>query len=249
MERKYKSLILLVVALLLAAAPAHAQYEGDDVYDPFADYSEFEENSQEEADIHFFRNGRFFNVAFMFGWRQYTSDAAEVIDPSISPGIYLSYFFNLRFAVQFSYIFSQHRMSILPPGPQGQNFDPIKGNISSSSIGIDLKYYFNTQNVTRGLADLNPYIIGGFSQNFRTFIFENEIAVAKDDATGIDLGFGIEVPIADNHMYVGLQFMYRKVDFPTENQQFFDGNISPNPTGVFITGDEWNLFSILGINF
>ena len=25
-----------------------------------------------------------------------------------------------------------------------------------------MKYYFNTQNVTKGLADLNPYILGGF---------------------------------------------------------------------------------------
>ena len=35
-------------------------------------------------------------------------------------------------------------------------------------INVDVKYYFNTQNVTRGLADLNPYILGGFGKIDRT---------------------------------------------------------------------------------
>ncbi len=36
-----------------------AQFDADDTYDPFADYSEFDEAQDEEADINFFRNGRF----------------------------------------------------------------------------------------------------------------------------------------------------------------------------------------------
>ena len=36
-----------------------AQFDADDTYDPFADYSEFDEAQEEEADINFFRNGRF----------------------------------------------------------------------------------------------------------------------------------------------------------------------------------------------
>ena len=57
----------LVLIFLFFSMGASAQYDGDDVYDPFADYSEFEENNQEEADINFFRNGRSFNVNFLFG--------------------------------------------------------------------------------------------------------------------------------------------------------------------------------------
>ena len=34
-----------------------AQAEVDDSYDPFSDYSEFDEASDEEADINFFRHG------------------------------------------------------------------------------------------------------------------------------------------------------------------------------------------------
>ena len=54
--------LFLCFFITVTSLTSYAQYEGDDVYDPFADYSEFEENSQEEADINFFRNGRFFNV-------------------------------------------------------------------------------------------------------------------------------------------------------------------------------------------
>ena len=54
-------------AILLCAATSFAENQyrllaqsGTDAYDPFVDYSEFEEVSEEEADINFFRNGRFF---------------------------------------------------------------------------------------------------------------------------------------------------------------------------------------------
>ncbi|MCB0379585.1 MAG: outer membrane beta-barrel protein, partial [Bdellovibrionales bacterium] len=212
-----KSLIFAISLLLTATA--YGQYQGDDVYDPFADYSEFEENSQEEADVHFFRNGRFFNAALMMGGRMFTADTQDYFEANMSPGLYLAYFFNLRFAVQFSYTFSEHAYQI-PAGTNnsGAPYPGINGNVSFSAMAFDLKYYFNTQNVTRGLADLNPFILFGFSQNYRTFSVDDQTQVAKDDAAGFDFGAGIEIPIARNQMYVGAQFVYTYVNFPIENR-------------------------------
>src|ERR1700733_14940788 len=52
-------------------APPHslllAQSDADDAYDPFADYSEFEETMDEEEDINFFRNGRLMTLGFLAG--------------------------------------------------------------------------------------------------------------------------------------------------------------------------------------
>lgn len=236
------SRLFILIFVVLSSTFAFGQYQGDDVYDPFADYSEFEENNQEEADIHFFKNGRFFNAAFLVGGRMFTNSMATSMDSSFSPGIYLAYFFNLRFALQFSYTFSEHRLNISGPG-----FQPITGNVSYSSVAFDLKYYFNTQNVTRGLADLNPYILGGFSQNYRTFAIADQTQIGKDDAAGFDFGAGIEIPIARNQMYVGAQVVYTYVNFPTENREWQDG--FGTQTGVFLNGDVLNFHAILGINF
>lgn len=230
--------ILIALILTLSSLHAFSQYEGDDVYDPFADYSEFEENSQEEADINFFRNGRFFNLALHMGGHMFTEGMAQNIDASPAPGLAMTYFFSLRLALQFSYAYSQHSLGPIPTSGQ-----PIEGNMGLTSISFDLKYYFNTDNVTRGLADLNPYLIGGFSQNSRSFSLVDQTVVAKDDGAGLDLGFGIEVPVSRNEMFIGAQFTYTYVNFATENQPY------PSTPVVYLDGDLLRLYFVLGFNF
>lgn len=229
---------LMAILLTLGALTTHAQYEGDDVYDPFADYSEFEENSQEEADINFFRNGRFFNVALLMGARVPTGGMSEFIETSASPGISMSFWFSMRLALQFSYTYSQH---LLGPIPRGTNPE-LKGNMSTNALAFDLKYYINTNNITRGLAALNPYLLGGFSQNTRNFSLVDQTQVAKEDGTGLDLGVGIEIPVARNEMFIGFQFVYTYVNFSGEN--------NPVPqTNILLNGDFINTHFIFGFNF
>src|SRR4051794_21913065 len=76
-----------------------AQFDADDAYDPFADYSEFEEAQDEEADINFFRNGRFVTLGFAGGMRGFTGGLGNMYRSSPSFGLFLSYFFDLRFAL------------------------------------------------------------------------------------------------------------------------------------------------------
>ncbi|MEM7646259.1 MAG: outer membrane beta-barrel protein [Pseudomonadota bacterium] len=235
--------IIISLLILLAGSFGHAQYDGDDVYDPFADYSEFEENSQEEADINFFRNGRFFNIALLLGGRMYTGGMANWVEPSASPGLALSYWFNLRLALQFSYTYSQHLLGSFPVDVDDPTAGVVEGNMSVNSLAFDIKYYFNTNNVTRGLADLNPYILAGFSQNTRNFSLVDQTQIAKDDGAGLDLGFGIEIPVSRNEMFIGLQFVYTYVNFSTENR--------PTPTNPpqFFDGDIMNAHLVFGFNF
>lgn len=234
--------LLLAILISMSSLSVMAQYEGDDVYDPFADYSEFEENSQEEADINFFRNGRFFNIALLMGGRMYTGGMADHIEPNLTPGIALTYFFSLRLALQFSYTYSQHILGPIPGCFTCVN-PTIEGNMGLTSIAFDLKYYLNTNNVTRGLANLNPYILGGFSQNTRSFSFVNQTIVGKDDGAGFDFGFGIEVPFNRNEMYIGAQYVYTYVNFSTENRPY-----DTNPA-VYLDGDFMSLFLTFGFNF
>lgn len=115
--------------------------------------------------------------------------------------------------------------------------------MSLNSLAFDIKYYFNTSNVTRGLAALNPYILAGFSQNTRNFSFVGELQVAKDEGAGLDLGFGIEIPVARKEMFIGLQFVYTYVNFATENRPF---EFTPP---VYLDGDVMNTHLLFGFNF
>ncbi|MDZ4082728.1 MAG: hypothetical protein U1E10_07320, partial [Bdellovibrionales bacterium] len=84
----------------------------DDSYDPFADYSEFEESVEEEEDLNFFRNGRLLTVGFVGGLRGWTQTLGQVYSSNISFGLFICYFFDLRFALQFGFTVSDHLLSV-----------------------------------------------------------------------------------------------------------------------------------------
>jgi hypothetical protein len=239
---------LIPIFIIFTGIIGHAQYEGDDVYDPFADYSEFEENTQEEADINFFRNGRFFNVAILLGGRMFTQGMADNAEAAASPGLALTYWFNLRLALQFSYTYSQHLLGPIAGGLDAlSNPITVQGNMSVNMLAFDMKYYFNTNNVTRGLADLNPYVLIGFSQSTRNFSLVDQVQVAKDDGAGLDIGGGIEIPINRNEMFIGFQAVYTYVNFATENSPVVRQPLAPET--VFLDGDMFNFHIVVGFNF
>ena len=56
---------------------------GDSNLDPFADYHEFEEDEQQEADENFFHNGRFFSVGILGGYESFTQTLGLLYSPSV----------------------------------------------------------------------------------------------------------------------------------------------------------------------
>jgi hypothetical protein len=246
-----KHWILVILLGLFSGSHAFAadgadDLSQDDTYDPFADYSEFEASADEEADINFFKNGRFFNLAFLFGPRMFTGNLGKLAQTAPEFGVYIAYFFDIRTALQISYLHGDHTFHVPAGTYDGDSFKDINGNLGMSTFNINMKYYFNTQNITRGFADLNPYIIGGFSINYRTINVTDENVLAKSNPTGIEIGGGLEVPIARNKMYLGVQAMYHYVTFPDEGSMIFQDK---TPTGWKPAGDYADLLFVLGINF
>ncbi|MCC7405549.1 MAG: outer membrane beta-barrel protein [Bdellovibrionales bacterium] len=226
----------------IADRPLLAQFESDDSYDPFADYSEFDAASDEEADINFFRNGRFFTLGFIGGYRTLTDTLGDIYAPTFTFGLFLSYFFDLRFAMQLAFVTGDHTIDFTSPAGTR-----VRGTASITSMGFDLKYYLNTQNVTRGLAKLNPYLIGGFSQVYRTSTVTGQSAFAKEGALGFNMGAGVEVPMLRNKMFLGFQGAYHLISFRDENSEI---NLAGGEkTGIFPTGDYLTFLVIMGINF
>lgn len=216
--------------------------QADPTADPFADYSEFEETAEEEKDINFFKNGRFFTIGLIFGARDFTENLASIGDTATPFGILLSYFFDLRFAMQFSYITGDHNLRFT-----GESGTPVSVTTGLSQFSIDFKYYFNTQNVTKGLADLNPYLIAGFGQVERDSSEDGNFRLVKDSNLGVNIGVGLEIPILQRDMYMGAQVAYHVVNFEDENTEITLND--SEPTGIYPTGDLITYTAVIGVNF
>lgn len=219
-----------------------AQTDPDESYDPFTDYSEFDEASEEEADINFFKNGRFFTSALTGGYRGFTDNMSTTYGSGPTYGLLISYFFDLRLALSFGFMTGDHSVLIKTSlNPSGYS-----GNVSLSMINFDLKYYLTTQNVTKGLADLNPYILGGFAQHYRTYTMSGIEGFSKDATMGVDAGLGLEIPLLRRKAFLGLQGVYHYVNFADENKDFLQGT---ELLVKRVSGDYWDTLIIIGMNF
>lgn len=239
------SLMTVIGSPSLALAQDDASVNEDDSFDPFADFSEFEASADEEADIFFFKNGRFFNLALLLGGKMFTQTLGQLISPSPEFGIYIAYFFDIRSAIQVSYLNSTHKFNL----PATATYDGYTANVNMSTIAAHYKYYFNTQNITRGFADLNPYLIGGFSVNYRTISIIGEDLLVKSSPTAVEAGFGLEIPFSRNKMYFGIQAMYHYITFPDESSEIKSGPQGNQSTGIYPVGDYINANFALGVNF
>lgn len=222
-----------------------ADNEMDDSYDPFSDYSEFDEASDEEADINFFRNGRFFSVGFALGMRSFTGELNKLYSSAPTYGLFLSYFFDLRLALELGFQTGDHDFQV---STSGSTSERLGGNVSLTFIHVNMKYYMNTQNVTRGLADLNPYLLGGFSQVYRTYTIEGGDVASREATVGVNGGLGIEIPINRRKGFFGIQGTFRYVNFKDENT-VLTNTATGTDYGIKPKGDTFDVVGILGLSF
>lgn len=211
-----------------------------DAYDPFADYSEFDDATDEEEDIYFFKNGRFFSIGLIAGYRVFTDTYGEIYKSAPDFGLSLSYFFDLRLAMQVSYITGDHNFNFAANG------DRYSGTLTVSGFSFDLKYYLNVQNVTKGISDFNPYILGGLSQLSRELRRSDSEGTGKDSSMAFEVGIGTEFPMVKNKYHLGIEAIYQYVNFPDEGHNL---TIDNNPTNILMKGDIIRLQAILGFNF
>lgn len=240
---------LLLIGSLASTRQVWAQTEGDDVYDPFSDYSEFDESTEEEADINFFKNGRFVSIAAQVGHRAFTENLAKAYRPAVAFGFNLNYFFDLRLALSLGYQMGDHGVQFKTVATTPNIYD---GTVSLSTIDLNFKYYLNTQNVTKGLADLNPYFLGGLSQVSRTFNLSSRngavIPTGTERVTGLNVGAGIEIPMLRRKAFLGLQGAYHAVTFTDETKGFIDEGTAV-PLEYTMNGDYYDVMVLIGMNF
>ena len=231
------SLILALFLVVLLSVPSTY---ATDAYDPFIDYSEFDDNGDEEADINFFKNGRLFTASLVVGYTGFTGVLGQIYDPNVSFGVNVNFFLSLRTALQIQYLTSSHNLLLNANG----------GNFSASSTYSDisggLKYYMNTQNIIRQLAQLNPYALLNVSHVSRTSAQADSEVLEKTTGFGLAIGGGIELALTKK-FFIGVEGVYNLVSMQDEATEIVDDQ--GNGTGIFPSGDIYRVQFTIGANF
>ena len=228
-----------------------ASPETSDAYDPFADYSEFEDSKDEAEDILFFKTGRFLSVGAYGGLQFFTGAMANYLDYRVPQfGGFLTYFLNLSSSIQVSALFSSHPFYF-----RHAQLLPIDGYYEYYTFSFSYKHYFDKRKLAASLAVLNPYFISGFTYTLRPstlFRSREDTKPAPVKGFGAQAGLGFEVHISKN-FFMGIESEFNFVTFEDELQPI-SGPSQEDPSRIarsnqFLTGDMVRVLLLIGVNF
>ena len=127
-------------------------------FDPFIDYGEFQDDVTEEESINFFHYGRSISLAFTGGYEAPTFNIRQIYGDAPFVGANASFFLDLRFAIQISGVF-----------PAGHYNSLFNSSFPFAHYGLDLKYYWNRQYLSKDKDFFSPYVLfGPFQLNVRS---------------------------------------------------------------------------------
>ena len=196
---------------------------------PFTNYGEFNENQDEEADSKFFQYGRFFGVSLGLG--------AQIVDgnrgalwqggfPMVD--FKLHYWFDFQMALDLGFFTAQ------------QFYDTaVKGlghvDVNMVHVGVDVKYYFPTKNLSSALSFANPYLIAGAGSYSKTENSQAQATQDPDTSIGVCLGIGLEFVMNPRKSYFELEAKGHLAVFKDTYTTSFQAAGLPNLTGNFYT--------------
>ncbi len=187
---------------------------GSEPYDPFADYSDFDEDTSQEQGSSAPVGGRRLSVGIVNGVRNYTDSLEKSFKSSSVLGASMTLFFSLgglHLALEGTYLIGESIWILR------SSTDEEGGVASIQDAGVNLRYYFITDNVSVGISDFAPYVVLGYSQISRE-IRGLSRPTGRDSSSAGNGGFGLEIPLIGGRAFLGFQGVYQFVNFPNEDQ-------------------------------
>ena len=230
----------------LIARNDRSKSEEINAYDPFADYSEFENTAEEQENINFFQTGRFLTLGTTGGIQLFTMNMALLYQLGPVYGGYLNYFFDLNFALQFTITGNTHNVTL-----KTQSGQPFIGSADFFSMGIDFKYFLDKNLFSKSFSWLQPYFFLGifYADMILRATFTDQSGYSDDSGYGLNMGLGLEFQFLKK-IHFGLQYAFKFVTMDQEaiplllNTQDQVKNINFRPYGDWMT-----ITLILGVNF
>ena len=214
-------------------------------FDPFADYSEFENTEEEMEDIYFFQNSRFLTLGIKGGLKLFTLNMAQLYMPGPVYSIYLNYFFDTQFSFQFETTLSTHRVVLQ------SEVGSLWGNGDFFSMGVAFRYFINTLLFTKRFQWFQPYFILGVFHSSVTVAatLTEQAGTARDTGFGLDMGAGIEFLIA-RKLHLGIQYSFQFITLQKEALPLtFNTGTGISDSEFRPYGDWMHISALLGVNF
>lgn len=196
---------------------------------PFTEYGEFNEASDEESDAKFFQYGRFFGVSLGLGFQfidGYRGALWQGGFPMFDFKLHYWFDFNVALDVGF-FTASQYYDTKI------QNLGHV--DINLLHVGVDIKYYFDTKNLSSAISFANPYVLLGAGSFSKT---ENSVAQQSqdsDNSLGISAGGGFEFVISPRKTYFEIESKIHFVTYKDTYTTRFSSAGLPSLTGNFFT--------------
>ena len=216
------NLSLFLLSALIFSGSAHAQsistpeQDDDIVSSPYSGYGEFNNDEDEAQDEHFFQYGRFFGVGLGIGATSPTGNAGRIYQggfPTLD--FRLICWLDFNFALALGIQNSKHSYDIQPDGATSVNLFRLIPQI---------RYYFDTHNLSAPISFVGPYLIAGAGIYRRTDNIGAGSAstttagvVQEEQGMGFNLGAGLELTLKPKKTFLNIEGMAHFVNF---NDQF-----------------------------
>ncbi|MDR3607682.1 MAG: outer membrane beta-barrel protein [Oligoflexia bacterium] len=202
--------------------------EEDFTSTPFTDYGEFNQEGDEEAETKFMQFGRLFGVSIGAGQDTALGNRGDLWQGGF-PLIVgeLHYWFDFHLALDMGFSYAPHYYNS-PNTAEGYT------SVSFTHVFLNIRYYFDTKDLSAPLSFASPYILGGFGEFNKTQNYSVSNSSDSDSTVGITAGAGLEFPIVVRSVYFDLETTISSASFKdTHNSPYT--TVAPDLTGAFLT--------------
>ena len=204
---------------------------------PFLEYGQFMDPEEEEADARFFQFGRFFGVSLGLGFEFIDGNRGALWNGGFPVVDFkLHYWFDFNIALDLGFYTATHYY---------QNDVQSLGHVDVNmlQVGVDLKYYFNTRNLSAPITFANPYVAFGAGMFSKTQNSINQQAPDNDVSLGVNGGFGMEFVMNPKKVYFVVEAKIHVVSFKDTSTTIFQPVGLQNLSGNFYTTTGSILFT------
>ncbi|MEK6704459.1 MAG: outer membrane beta-barrel protein [Bdellovibrionota bacterium] len=228
--------VFIAASNLSSASDRTQQPEEDDFSGtPFTEYGEFNQEEEEAAETNFLQHGRFFGVSLGLGLETASGNRGSLWQGGFPLfDLRLHYWFDFNFALNLGLYTARH---FYETPSNNEHVD-----VSFIHLGIDLKYYFDTKNLSAPISAANPFLLlggGAFSKGETSAAQSN---AETDSSLGLSAGAGLEFAITPRKLYFDLEWRMHLVSFNDTYTTTFKPIID-DMTGQFYTMSGSFLFT------
>lgn len=192
---------------------------------PFTEYGEFNEESDEAAETKFFQYGRFFGVSLGVGYHNATGNRALLWQGGFPVFDFkVHYWFDFNLALDLA----------MHTANQYYVVNSSNTEVNMLRFGLDLKYYFDTKNLSAPVSFANPYVLlgaGSFTKTETTSTGDS----TPDSSFGISFGAGLEFVVSPRKTFFAIEGKFHSVTFKDTHLATYRSQGIPDLTGLFYT--------------